>query len=332
MKRIFLGLLCAILMVSFATGCGKEETPQNEEQNNVVDNNEFSMPIEEIFTITGRGVVAKGTIQKGDIRIGDKVRIICEDEVIDTEVVGIEINRKQLDEAKAGDTAGVLLKKVTREQVEKGKTLVKINSNEEDEQGNDNSNVVVDNTNAFLMPVEDVFTITGRGTVATGRILRGNIKVGDKIQIIGMDEEIIDTEVVGIEINRKQLEEANTGDNVGIILKDVTRTQVMRGQVLAKPNSIVNSKKFDADIHVYLQDEGGRNESISSNEKLVYYLRTLDIAGELQILNDAGKLNPGEDGKITVILNSKMALEVGTEFSIRENGRIVAKGTITKVY
>lgn len=223
MKRIFLGLLCAILMVSFATGCGKEETPQNEEQNNVVDNNEFSMPIEEIFTITGRGVVAKGTIQKGDIRIGDKVRIICEDEVIDTEVVGIEINRKQL-------------------------------------------------------------------------------------------------------------EEANTGDNVGIILKDVTRTQVMRGQVLAKPNSIVNSKKFDADIHVYLQDEGGRNESISSNEKLVYYLRTLDIAGELQILNDAGKLNPGEDGKITVILNSKMALEVGTEFSIRENGRIVAKGTITKVY
>lgn len=223
MKRIFLGLLCAILMVSFATGCGKEETPQNEEQNNVVDNNEFSMPIEEVFT-------------------------------------------------------------------------------------------------------------TGRGIVATGRILRGNIKVGDKIQIIGMDEEIIDTEVIGIEINRKQLEEANTGDNVGIILKDVTRTQVMRGQVLAKPNSIVNSKKIDADIHVYLQDEGGRNESISSNEKLVYYLRTLDIAGELQILNDAGKLNPGEDGKITVILNSKMALEVGTEFSIRENGRVVAKGTITKVY
>ena len=151
------------------------------------------------------------------------------------------------------------------------------------------------------MPVEDVFTITGRGTVVTGRIQRGAVKIGDKIQIIGMDEEIIDTEVIGIEINRKQLEEANTGDNVGIILKDVTRTQVMRGQVLAKPNSIVNSKKFDADIHVYLQDEGGRNESISSNEKLVYYLRTLDIAGELQILNDAGKLNPGEDGKITVM-------------------------------
>lgn len=114
MKRIFLGLLCAILMVSFATGCGKEETPQNEEQNNVVDNNEFSMPIEEVFTIRGRGVVAQGTIQKGDIRIGDKVRIICDDEVIDTEVVGIEINRKQLDEAKAGDTAGVLLKNVTK--------------------------------------------------------------------------------------------------------------------------------------------------------------------------------------------------------------------------
>jgi len=206
---------------------------------------------------------------------------------------------------------------------------------------NNNSNVSVDsNTNltydkdgALLVSIEDVFTITGRGTVVTGTVLRGNVRLNDEVQIIGLDKEIITTTVIGIEMFRKQLDYAEAGDNVGLVLKDVSREKVERGQVVAKPNSIKEAKKFEATINVLSKDEGGRHTPFYANYRPQFYFRTLDVTGVIELPESVEMVMPGDKNvNITVELISGIAMEVGTEFSIREGGRTVGKGIVTKVY
>ena len=195
-----------------------------------------------------------------------------------------------------------------------------------------NTNLTYDKDGAFLMSVEDVFTITGRGTVVTGKIERGTIKLNDKVQIIGLDHEIITTTVTGIEMSRKLLDYAEAGDNVGLLLKDVSREDVERGQVIAKPNSIKAATKFDADVYVLTKGEGGRHTPFFNNYRPQFYFKTTDITGVITLPNDVEMVMPGDNAKMTVELISNVAMEVGTEFSIREGGRTVGKGTVTKVY
>jgi len=214
------------------------------------------------------------------------------------------------------------------------------NEEQNNEEQNNNStgsvdeetNTTYDENGAFLFSIEDVFTITGRGTVVTGRVERGKIKVGDTVQIIGLGQEILSTEVTGIEMFRQTLDEAKAGDNAGIVLKDITREQVQRGQVLAQQNSIVAATKFDADVHILSKEEGGRHTPFFNNYKPQFYFRTTDITGTISLPAGIEMVSPGEDVSFTVTLSSNVAMEVGTEFSIREGGRTVGKGTVTKVY
>lgn len=213
------------------------------------------------------------------------------------------------------------------------------NSQNNDQQNNNSTGSVEEGTNttydengAFLFSIEDVFTITGRGTVVTGTVERGKLNVGDTVQIIGLSEEILTAEVTGIEMFRSQKDEASVGDNVGILLKDITREQVQRGQVLAKPNSIVAATKFDADVHVLSKDEGGRSTPFFDGYRPQFYFRTTDITGVIDLPESIEMVSPGEDVSFTATLVSNVAMEVGTEFSIREGGRTIGKGTVTKVY
>ena len=196
-----------------------------------------------------------------------------------------------------------------------------------------NTNLNYDKDGAFLMTIEDVFTITGRGTVVTGRVERGTINLNDEVQIIGLDKEIKTTVVTGIEMFRKQLDYAEAGDNPGILLKKISRDEVERGQVLAKPNSIKASAKFEANVYVLSKEEGGRHTPFFNNYRPQFYFRTTDITGTITLPSGVEMVNPGDkDVKMTVELISNVAMEVGTEFSIREGGRTVGKGTVTKVY
>lgn len=214
------------------------------------------------------------------------------------------------------------------------------NSNQNNEQQNNSStgsveegtNTTYDENGAFLFSIEDVFTITGRGTVVTGTVERGKLNVGDTVQIIGLSEEILTAEVTGIEMFRSQKDEATVGDNVGILLKDITREQVQRGQVLEKQNSIVAATKFDADVHVLSTEEGGRSTPFFDGYRPQFYFRTTDITGVIDLPDNIEMVSPGEDVSFTATLVSNVAMEVGTEFSIREGGRTIAKGTVTKVY
>lgn len=214
------------------------------------------------------------------------------------------------------------------------------NNNQNNEQQNNSStgsveegtNTTYDENGAFLFSIEDVFTITGRGTVVTGSVERGKLNVGDTVQIIGLSEEILTAEVTGIEMFRSQKEEATVGDNVGILLKDITREQVQRGQVLAKQNSIVAATKFDADVHVLSKEEGGRSTPFFDGYRPQFYFRTTEITGVIDLPDNIEMVSPGEDVSFTATLVSNVAMEVGTKFSIREGGRTIAKGTVTKVY
>lgn len=194
------------------------------------------------------------------------------------------------------------------------------------------TNTTYDENGAFLFSIEDVFTITGRGTLVTGNVQRGKLRVGDTVQIVGLSEEILTTEVTGIEMFREQKDEATVGDNAGIVLKNITREQVQRGQVLAKPNSIVAATKFDADVHILSKEEGGRHTPFFDGYRPQFYFRTTDITGVINLPDNIEMVNPGEDVSVTTTLVSNVAMEVGTEFSIREGGRTVGRGTITKVY
>ncbi len=182
----------------------------------------------------------------------------------------------------------------------------------------------------FLMPVEDVFTITGRGTVATGRVERGQVKVGDEIEIVGITE-TKKTVVTGVEMFRKLLDYAQAGDNIGALLRGVNRDQVERGQVLAKPKSVNPHFKFEAQVYVLSKAEGGRHTAFFSNYRPQFYFRTTDVTGVINLQEGTEMVMPGDNTVMIVELIHPIAIEEGTKFSIREGGRTVGAGSVTTI-
>ncbi|MFD1350430.1 elongation factor Tu [Oceanobacillus caeni] len=188
-----------------------------------------------------------------------------------------------------------------------------------------------DNDKPFMMPVEDVFSITGRGTVATGRVERGQVKVGDEVEIIGLNEGSSKTTVTGVEMFRKLLDYAEAGDNIGALLRGVAREDVNRGQVLAKPGSITPHTNFKAEVYVLSKDEGGRHTPFFSNYRPQFYFRTTDVTGVINLPEGTEMVMPGDNTEMTVELISPIAIEEGTRFSIREGGRTVGSGVVTTI-
>lgn len=182
----------------------------------------------------------------------------------------------------------------------------------------------------FLMPIEDVFGIKGRGTVTTGRIERGVVKVGDTVEIVGL-RETRTTTVTGVEMFKKLLDEGQAGDNVGTLLRGIERTDVERGQVLAKPGSIKPHTKFDAEVYVLKKEEGGRHTPFFNGYRPQFYIRTLDVTGDIKLPEGVEMVMPGDNIKMSVELITPVALENGSRFAIREGGRTVGAGVITKV-
>jgi len=188
-----------------------------------------------------------------------------------------------------------------------------------------------DTEKPFMMPVEDVFSITGRGTVATGRVERGVVKVGDEVEIVGLAEESKKTTVTGVEMFRKLLDQAEAGDNIGALLRGIARDEVERGQVLAKPGSITPHKKFKAQVYVLSKEEGGRHTPFFSNYRPQFYFRTTDVTGIITLPEGVEMVMPGDNVEMTVELISPVAIEDGTKFSIREGGRTVGAGSVSAI-
>jgi elongation factor Tu len=183
----------------------------------------------------------------------------------------------------------------------------------------------------FLMPVEDVFTITGRGTVATGRVERGVIKVGDEVQIVGLSEESRKTGATGVEMFRKLLDQAQAGDNVGILLRGIDRDSIERGQVLAKPGSITPHTKFECEVYVLSKDEGGRHTPFFDGYRPQFYFRTTDVTGVIKLQEGTEMIMPGDNTNLSAELITPIAMEEGLRFAIREGGRTVGAGVVTKI-
>ena len=182
----------------------------------------------------------------------------------------------------------------------------------------------------FLMPVEDVFTITGRGTVATGRVERGVVKVNDPVQIVGL-KETRQTVVTGVEMFRKLLDQAIAGDNIGALLRGVQRSEVERGQVLAKPNSIHPHTHFNSEVYVLTKDEGGRHTPFFSGYRPQFYFRTTDVTGVIKLPEGVEMVMPGDNIRMEIELITPIAMDEGLRFAIREGGRTVASGVVTKI-
>jgi len=182
----------------------------------------------------------------------------------------------------------------------------------------------------FLMPVEDVFSIKGRGTVVTGRISRGKIKIGEEIEIVGL-KETKKTTVTGVEMFRKQLEDGQAGDNVGILLRGVEKDDVERGQVLAKPKSVTAHTEFEAEVYILSKEEGGRHTPFFTGYKPQFYIRTTDVTGEVTLEKGVEMVMPGDSSKMTAKLIQPVALEEGLRFAVREGGLTVGAGVITKI-
>ncbi len=189
---------------------------------------------------------------------------------------------------------------------------------------------VRDNDKPFLMPIEDVFTITGRGTVVTGRVERGQVRVGDAVEIIGI-KETQSSVVTGVEMFRKLLDYAEAGDNIGVLLRGINRDQVQRGQVLAKPKSVTPHKKFTAQVYVLSKDEGGRHTPFFSNYRPQFYFRTTDVTGIITLAAGTEMVMPGDNTTMTVELIHPIAMEQGTKFSIREGGHTVGAGSVVSI-
>ena len=183
----------------------------------------------------------------------------------------------------------------------------------------------------FLMPVEDVFSITGRGTVATGRVERGILKVQDKIQIVGLNEEPTETVCTGVEMFKKLLDQAQAGDNIGALLRGVQRTDIQRGQVLAKPGSITPHTKFNAEVYVLTKEEGGRHTPFFNGYRPQFYFRTTDITGQIDLEEGIEMCMPGDNSRFIVELIHPIAIEEGLRFAIREGGRTVGSGVVTSI-
>ncbi|WP_187947217.1 elongation factor Tu [Helicobacter pylori] len=187
-----------------------------------------------------------------------------------------------------------------------------------------------DTEKTFLMPVEDVFSIAGRGTVVTGRIERGVVKVGDEVEIVGI-RATQRTTVTGVEMFRKELEKGEAGDNVGVLLRGTKKEEVERGMVLCKPGSITPHKKFEGEIYVLSKEEGGRHTPFFTNYRPQFYVRTTDVTGSITLPEGVEMVMPGDNVKITVELISPVALELGTKFAIREGGRTVGAGVVSNI-
>ncbi len=183
----------------------------------------------------------------------------------------------------------------------------------------------------FLMPVEDVFTITGRGTVATGRVERGVLHLNDEVEIVGIKEETKKTVVTGVEMFRKLLDEAQAGDNIGALLRGITRDQIERGQVLCKPGSVTCHKKFKCQVYVLTKDEGGRHTPFFNNYRPQFYFRTTDVTGECVLPAGTEMCMPGDNVEMEVDLIHPVAMEKGLRFAIREGGRTVGSGAVTEI-
>ena len=183
----------------------------------------------------------------------------------------------------------------------------------------------------FLMPVEDVFTITGRGTVATGRVERGTVKVGDTIEVVGLSDKPKQTVVTGVEMFRKLLDLAEAGDNIGALLRGVERKEIERGQVLAKPGSIHPHTKFKAQVYVLTKDEGGRHTPFFNGYRPQFYFRTTDVTGVIQLPEGTEMCMPGDNVMMDVELITPIAVEVGLRFAIREGGRTVGAGVVSEI-
>ena len=188
-----------------------------------------------------------------------------------------------------------------------------------------------DNEKPFLMPIEDIFSITGRGTVATGRIETGVVRTGDEVEIVGLGEEPKKTVITGVEMFRKILDEGEAGDNVGLLLRGIDKKEIKRGQVLAKPGTIHPHEKFQAEIYVLKKDEGGRHTPFHNHYRPQFFLRTLDITGEITLPEGVEVVMPGDNVTINVDLIYPVAINVGLRFAIREGGRTVGAGQITKI-
>ena len=188
-----------------------------------------------------------------------------------------------------------------------------------------------DKDKPFLMPVEDVMTITGRGTVATGRVERGQLKMGETVEIVGMEDKPKSTVVTGIEMFRKTLDYAEAGDNIGALLRGIDRDEIWRGQVLAKPGSIHPHTKFKAQVYVLTKDEGGRHTPFFSNYRPQFYVRTTDVTGVIRLPEGTEMVMPGDNVEMEVELITPIAIEKGLRFAIREGGRTVGAGSVTEI-
>ncbi|MCQ2007014.1 elongation factor Tu [Limosilactobacillus fermentum] len=183
----------------------------------------------------------------------------------------------------------------------------------------------------FMMPVEDVFTITGRGTVASGRIDRGTVKIGDEVEIVGLKEDVIKSTVTGVEMFHKTLDLGEAGDNVGILLRGVSHDQLERGQVLAEPGSIQTHKQFKGEVYVMTKEEGGRHTPFFSNYRPQFYFHTTDVTGTIELPDGVEMVMPGDNVTFTVELQKPVALEKGLKFTIREGGHTVGAGVVSEV-
>ena len=183
----------------------------------------------------------------------------------------------------------------------------------------------------FLMPVEDVFSITGRGTVATGRVERGVLKVSDEVELIGLTEERRKVVVTGVEMFRKLLDQAEAGDNIGVLLRGVQRTEIERGQVLCAPGTIHPHTKFEAEVYVLKKEEGGRHTPFFNGYRPQFYFRTTDVTGDLHLPSGVEMVMPGDNIQMTITLITQIAIEEGLRFAIREGGRTVGSGVVTKI-
>ena len=188
-----------------------------------------------------------------------------------------------------------------------------------------------DTEHPFLMPVEDIFSITGRGTVATGRVERGVVKVNDNVEIVGLTEEKRTVVVTGVEMFKKMLDEAQAGDNIGVLLRGVQRDEIERGQVLAAPGTIQPHTKFEAEVYVLTKEEGGRHTPFFNGYRPQFYFRTTDVTGDIQLADGVEMVMPGDNATFTVTLITPIAMDEGLRFAIREGGRTVGAGVVSKL-
>ena len=190
---------------------------------------------------------------------------------------------------------------------------------------------VRDTEHPFLMPIEDIFSITGRGTVATGRVEQGVVKVGDTVELVGLTDESRQVVVTGVEMFRKQLDQAEAGDNIGALLRGVQREEIERGQVLAAPGTIHPHTKFEAEVYVLTKEEGGRHTPFFNGYRPQFYFRTTDVTGDIQLAEGVEMVMPGDNSTFTVTLITPIAMDEGLRFAIREGGRTVASGVVSKI-